>query len=98
MGGNNSSDTEINFIEYVTIATTGDATDFGDLTVSRGDQPAAVTNKTRAVCCGGYTYYGMSNVMDYVEIATTGNASDFGDLTTGEQQWTGMSSSHGGLS
>jgi hypothetical protein len=98
MGGNNSSNTGfLNFIEYLTIATTGDNTDFGDLTVSRGDQSAAVTSKTRAVCCGGYTGT-RSNVMDYVEIASTGNATDFGDLTTGEQQWTGMSSSHGGLS
>jgi len=95
MGGDNAG--YVNFIEYVTIATTGDATDFGDLTVSRGDQPAAVTSTTRAVCCGGYTGV-RSNVMDYVEIATTGNASDFGDLTTAEQQWTGMSSSHGGIS
>lgn len=96
MGGDASSgSSKVNFIEYVTIATLGESTDFGDLTVARGDQPAAVTNKTRAVCCGGYTST-RSNVMDYVEIATTGNATDFGDLSTAEQQWTGMSSSHGG--
>ena len=29
------SDTSVNTIDYITIATTGNATDFGDLTVSR---------------------------------------------------------------
>lgn len=97
MGGDNSSGSaKVNFIEYVTIATTGESTDFGDLTVARGDQPAGVTSRTRGVCCGGYITT-RSNVMDYVTIATTGNATDFGDLVNAEQQWSGMSSQHGGI-
>ena len=35
-GGGYATPTIVNTIDYITIATTGDATDFGDLTVGRG--------------------------------------------------------------
>jgi hypothetical protein len=65
-------------MQYITIASTGNATDFGDLTVAlyaRG----AVCSSTRGVYGGGGD--AQSNVMDYITIASTGNATDFGDLT-----------------
>jgi hypothetical protein len=65
-------------LQYITIASTGNATDFGDLTVAlyaRG----AVCSSTRGVYGGGGD--AQSNVMDYITIASTGNATDFGDLT-----------------
>jgi len=68
-------------IQYITIANTGNATDFGDLTVGRYFSAAAASS-TRALCGGGRngsTYY---NVIDYVTIASTGNATDFGNLIT----------------
>ena len=65
-----------NVIDYITIQTTGDATDFGDLTVDRYGL-AACSDGTRGVFGGGVT----TNVIDYITIATTGNATDFGDLT-----------------
>jgi hypothetical protein len=66
-------------IDYVTIATPGNAIDFGDLSVARS-RGGACSNATRGVFGGGFTstYY---TVIDYVTIATTGNAIDFGDLT-----------------
>lgn len=96
LGGMNLSDTKQNSVEYITIASTGGGTDFGDLTQARADS-AGISGTTRGFCCGGYTS-SRSNVIDYVEIATTGNFSDYGDLVTAEQQWTGMSQVHGGLS
>jgi hypothetical protein len=69
----------LNVIDYVTIVTTGNTVDFGDLTVG-GRYMTACSNGTRGVWGGGYT---RTNVIDYVTIATTGNASDFGDLTVG---------------
>lgn len=70
-----------NVIDYVTIATTGNATDFGDLTQVRAEA-AACSSATRAVWGGGQnagvTFY---NIIDYVTIASAGNATDFGDLT-----------------
>ena len=66
-------------IDYITIATTGNATDFGDLTVARYAS-GGVNSSTRGVFGGGDAG-AASNVMDYITIATTGNATDFGDLT-----------------
>ena len=68
-----------NTINYINIASTGNATSFGQLTSSvRGN--AGVGSTTRGVNGGGaggpYT-----SVMDYVTFATTGNASSFGVLT-----------------
>ena len=78
-GGTSSTS---NQIEYISIDISSNASDFGDLTVSRG-QLGGASNGTRAVWAGGYEYgnSARSNVMDYVTVATTANAQDFGDLT-----------------
>ena len=76
-GGEPSADT--NAISYVTIQTTGNSTDFGDLVVARR-QFSAVADATRGCFGGGYDG-GYCNNIDYITIQTTGNASDFGDLT-----------------
>ncbi len=67
----------VNIIEYLTIASTGNASDFGDLTAVRGYM-GGVTNGSRGVFAGDAAG---SNIIDYVNITSTGNASDFGDLT-----------------
>ena len=69
-----------NTIDYITIATTGNATDFGDLTVAR-IAPGACADATRGVFGGGQYSGGSSNTLDYITISTTGNATDFGNLT-----------------
>ena len=86
-----------NVIEYITIASTGDAIDFGDLTVKRYDGGAAST-EIRGVFYGGNSNSG-SNVdtIDYVTIATLGNAADFGDAVAAGGRNDGLSDSHGGL-
>ena len=63
-------------IEYITCATTGNSTSFGDMTVNRYDA-AGHGDGTYGVYGGGKSN---TNVIDYVTIASTGNASDFGDL------------------
>jgi len=68
-------------IEYVTIATTGNTTDFGDLTQARSSSNG-LSNSTRGIIAGGYTFPGTTtyyNIIEFVTIATTGNATDFGD-------------------
>jgi hypothetical protein len=79
-GGIRSGTTNSNVIEYVTINTTGDSINFGELTVARYGL-AACSNATRGIFGGGFTGSG-SNIIDYITIATTGNAIDFGDLST----------------
>ena len=82
-----------NIIEYITISTTGNATDFGDLTVGR-DSLAATSNGTndRGVFGGGYAN-DYSNVIDYITISTTGNAIDFGALSIARRNLVATSNS-----
>ena len=67
-------------IDYVAAATTGNASDFGDLT-NNGAAGGANSGNDRGLRCGGNNGSGNTNVIDYVTISTTGNAQDFGDLT-----------------
>jgi hypothetical protein len=77
----NSPDTDVNIIEFVTIATEGNATDFGDRT-QVGRLPACASNDTRCVMASAKTGAGNQDTIDFVEFATTGNATGFGDLTS----------------
>jgi hypothetical protein len=76
----------------VTIASTGNATDFGDL-ISAFGGCAGCSSATRGLVGGG----GPSNVIQYVTIASTGNATDFGDLVVSTEVLGACSGSHGGL-
>jgi len=66
-----------NVIDYITIANTGNASDFGDM-VAGTQAPTGLANDTRGIWAGG-SHSG--NVIQYITIASTGNANDFGDLT-----------------
>ena len=70
-----------NIIQFITIASTGDATDFGDITVySQASQ--ACSSPTRAVRGAGAGNPANQQVMDYVTIATRGDAIHFGELAS----------------
>ena len=72
-----------NTIDYVTADTTGNATDFGDMTNAK--HSGGYTNDdTRGVFISGLTASGYTNVIDYITMASTGNATDFGDLHQGD--------------
>ena len=87
----------IKSIDKIVIETTGNATDFGDLTVVRYDL-GSVGSSTRLVSGGGNVdYSNPSNVMDYVTFSSTGDATDFGDRTVSQFSVTGLSSSTRGL-
>ena len=97
LGGNSPSPIgRLNTIEFVTIATSGNGVDFGDLTQKRSGG-ADAASKTRITFAGGNTDPSSSAVIDFVEIATTGNALDFGDLSYSRFSGAGTSSGHGGL-
>ena len=92
----------MNVIQYVTIATLGNTTDFGDSLT--GGYGAGGASPTRGVSGGGYSANaptgdtaGFTNIIDFVEIATTGNAKDFGDLSVAKRHVKGDSNGHGGL-
>ena len=85
-----------NVMDYITIATVGNATDFGDLSAVNNNN-AAVSSDTRGVFAGGEIIGSLTNVMDYITIATTGNATDFGDLTVARRGVSGVSSDTRGV-
>ena len=80
-------------IDYITIQTTGNASDFGDATYFKSNLTAA-SNGTYTIFGGGDTNTGSNvriNNVDYVTVATPGNATDFGDLTQEKEQMYGCS-------
>jgi len=87
-----------NVMDYVTIASLGNAIDFGDCTIAVYGK-AVSTSSTRLVNACGSTGSADKNVMDYVQIMTTGNAVDFGDAipNAGLEGPVGTSNAHGGL-
>ena len=87
-----------NVIQYITIASLGDAIDFGDLTQDRS-RFHGTSNGIRGVFGGGHrgdpiTYV---DTIDYITIASIGNATDFGNLTSVRAEAGACSDSHGGL-
>ena len=84
-----------NAVDYVTIATLGNAVDFGDVSAGKNDTTGCAS-PTRGVFAGGKTPTKL-DVIEYVQIMSTGNAIDFGNLTTATCQMGGLSNGHGGL-
>ena len=74
-----TSPNQINVIDYITIATEGNAQDFGDTTSVR-HSGGGTSNTIRGIFSGGYNPSLLATI-DYVTISTLGNANDFGDLT-----------------
>ena len=72
----------VNTINFVEISSTGNASDFGDMTINR-EGFASGGNQIRAVMGGGFINPQYTNVIDYATIATTGNSVSFGDLVAG---------------
>ena len=88
-----------NVIEYMTIASTSNGIDFGDLLSSQTTFTGGVSSSTRGVIGGGNTYPSepQTNVIQYITISTLGNAVDFGDLTTAKGSGTATSNSTRGI-
>ena len=76
---------------------TGNALDFGDLTVAR--KTRCVASPTRGIMMGGNlnpsTIY---NTMDFITTATTGDSADFGDLISTQTNNTACSNAVRGIS
>ena len=77
-------------IDFATISTTGNYTDFGNLSTAAADG-SACSNSTRGIYFSGYSG-SYTNVIDLYTIATTGNAVDFGDQLSAKAYGTAVSS------
>ena len=95
MGGWDGS-SDRNDIQFITFATKGNSTDFGDLLATvRGG--GSNSNATRGVLGGGRTPTQV-NTIQFITFTTTGNSTNFGDLTSIRAfNCAGMSDAHGGL-
>jgi len=102
-GGQTSTSSPYGFqttIEFITMATLGNTSDFGDLTIIRS-RGAGVSNSIRGCFIGGQSASPSPTVdlksIDFITIASTGNAQDFGDIDALRESMQGASDSHGGL-
>ena len=84
-----------NLIEFITIASTGDTTDFGSLTEASA-HVGACASPSRGIIFGGHTPT-VVNTIQFITISSTGDAQDFGDLTVGSRQGAGLSNTTRGL-
>ena len=85
-GGNPTNTSTKNAItEYWTLATQGDAVNFGATLNAATSGLIGMASKTRGIFAGGYTPTAVQ-VMEYVTIATTGQIADFGSLTRPAQE------------
>ena len=92
-GANNtpSANTSKNEIDYITIASTGNAVDFGDLTVARENAAGGGMNSVRGILAGGYSVPAYNNTIEFITMATLGSAQDFGDFSDGKAVGEGAS-------
>ena len=94
--GNGNTPSNTNSMEYITISTTGNASDFGDTADAR-DAAAALASSTRGLISGGYLSPSTTNSIQYVTISSTGNSSQFGDLSSIRNAHAGSANSTRGL-
>ena len=83
-------------IDYITIASTGDAQDFGDLSVNAALQEGGCASHVRGIFTGFITPTRVSNI-EYVTISSTSNTNDFGDLTRSDSNPSALSNSTRGV-
>ena len=81
-GGRNNPNYYSN-LSVVEIATTGDATDFGDMSKALNGGSGNVSSSTRGIISGGYEGSPGANVrhIDYFIFSSSGGSNTFGELT-----------------
>ena len=88
-------DPTTNAMEFITIATTGNGQDFGDLQEAK-HFPGSCASHTRGLIGGGATPTKV-NTIDFVNIAVLGNGTNFGDLTESRNELGSTSNSVRGI-
>ena len=89
---------DLSTMEYITIASLGNAQDFGNL-INDPRDPASFSSHVRGFAAGGDPPpdASVSDVIQYFTIASEGNAIDFGNLTDDRRSASGNSSSTRGI-
>ena len=95
MGGSNEPDPSQvwDIIDYVNIASTGNAVDFGNL-LAADQEGNAFSSSTRGFHFGGDP---ADNEIETIVFASTGNATDYGDLTATSKTGIGLANATRGI-
>ena len=83
-------------VEQIQLATTANATTFGNLN-NNTRNIGGLSNQTRGLFAGGGDNPTFIDVIDFFTIASAGNATDFGNLTAAKKGVSGVSSPTRGL-
>ena len=91
-GYNNAPNSSLNSLQFVTIATAGNTTDFGDLADSSIGK-ASFGSATRGFWAGGDSVPGQqdNSAIEFTIISSSGGGNDFGDMTSTKAYLNGMS-------
>ena len=95
-GGRDANNNHKNCLQYITMSTTGNSVEFGDVAVGASQQMGG-SSPTRGVVGAGANP-SATNALEFVNIISLGNAVDFGDCTGRDEVLGGCSNGHGGLS
>ena len=93
---NDSGNYKCDTLDFITLSTLGNTTEYGDLTTSRAIA-CSFSNPTRGILVGGGSP--ASDDIDYNNIASGGTSVDFGEYSAYSQLTaaSGCSNAHGGL-
>ena len=81
-GSDNPQTGGVNVIDFFTMASTGNAVDFGDTTLAKLRYGTGIASPTRGIIMWGSNHPANVNTMEFVTIATTGNSVDFGEMSS----------------
>jgi len=87
-----------NVMQFITVSSTGNSADFGDLTRKKYASYGGISSRTRGIMPGGYFYNQPSGPGTYIDdidaftISIQSNAFDFGNLTQGNRAEPGSAS------
>ena len=93
MGGQKDGTGVFDIIDYVNIASTGNAVDFGNLLAAE-QEGNAFSSSTRGFHFGGDP---ADNEIETIVFASTGNATDYGDLTATSKTGIGLANATRGI-
>ena len=92
-GGRDSGGSSTNQIQFINVDSTGNGTDFRNLSGSRRGI-GGCSDRTRGVFGGGNP---VTNTIEFVTIASTGDTTNFGDMTVARDYLAGGNSSTRGI-
>ena len=98
LGGHTGGGTRSDVIDYITVSTLGNATDFGNLVTTKSNV-AGFGSRTRGIAACGFHASSPNDrdELDYITYSSTGNATDFGNGTVARRAPAGCSSETRGL-